>query len=85
MTDGGWACARCGQANERIQHAPWPGELGQQVVENICASCWQEWMGVQTKLINEYRLNVLEPEHAKVLKEQMQVFLGLASESESSG
>jgi Fe-S cluster biosynthesis and repair protein YggX len=40
---------------------------------------------VQTKIINEYRLNVLEPEHAKVLKEQMQVFLGLASQDEASG
>jgi Fe-S cluster biosynthesis and repair protein YggX len=85
MTDGTWACSRCGQANERIKHPPWPGELGQQVKDHICTACWQEWMGVQTKIINEYRLNVLEPEHANVLKEQMQVFLGLESQDEASG
>ena len=85
MNDATWACSRCGQASERLQHAPWPGELGARVQDEICAVCWREWMGVQTKIINEYRLNVLEPEHAKVLKEQMQVFLGLTSQDEASG
>jgi Fe-S cluster biosynthesis and repair protein YggX len=36
-------------------------------------------MGMQTKIINEYRLNVLEPEHAKMLREQMLSFLGLSA------
>jgi Fe-S cluster biosynthesis and repair protein YggX len=48
------------------------------VVNSVCEICWREWMGTQTKIINEYRLNVLEPEHARLLREQMLTFLGLA-------
>lgn len=77
MNDANWTCARCGQANARLPRAPWPGEEGRRVQQEICEACWREWLGVQTKIINEYRLNVLEPEHAKVLKEQMLVFFGL--------
>ncbi|NJN65123.1 MAG: hypothetical protein HC882_09780 [Acidobacteria bacterium] len=49
---------------------------GARVVEEICGSCWKEWMGVQTKIINEYRINVLHPEHAEAVKQQMEVFFG---------
>jgi Fe-S cluster biosynthesis and repair protein YggX len=35
-------------------------------------------MAMQTKIINEYRLNVLDPEHTRLLRGQMKVFLGMA-------
>jgi Fe-S cluster biosynthesis and repair protein YggX len=85
MNDATWACSRCGQANERLQHAPWPGELGARVQSEICAVCWREWMGVQTKIINEYRLNVLDPEHAGALRKQMAVFFGFEAPPEQEG
>ena len=44
----------------------------------VCAVCWQEWKGMQVKLINEYRLSPLEPQHFEWLMGQMRTFLNLA-------
>lgn len=72
-----WTCARCGRHEPRLDWAPWPGDVGARIQQNICDICFREWLAMQTKIINEYRLNVLEPEHTKVLREQMLQFLGL--------
>lgn len=76
MSEGTWKCRRCGSDGPRLDFQPWPGPAGARVVEEICGSCWKEWMGVQTKIINEYRINVLHPEHAEAVKQQMEVFFG---------
>jgi Fe-S cluster biosynthesis and repair protein YggX len=39
-------------------------------------------MAVQTKIINEYRLNVLDPGASAAIKEQMQIFLGFKEPGE---
>ena len=35
---------------------------------SFCSACWQEWEGVEVKVINEYRLNFMDPEHRAMLK-----------------
>ena len=79
-----WHCRRCGAESAPLGFSPWPGETGERIREAICESCWQEWIGVQTKLINEYRLNVLQPEHSAAVREQMEVFLGLREAPEQT-
>lgn len=74
--DPAWSCRRCGGHEPRLGWAPWPGQKGRTLQETICARCWDEWLGMQTRIINEYRLNVLDPGHSKALQEQMDVFLG---------
>jgi Fe-S cluster biosynthesis and repair protein YggX len=72
-----WACERCKSgAGGRLDFPPWPGELGRRIQSKICESCWNEWVGIQTRIINEYRLNVLDPGHSRAVREQMEVFLG---------
>lgn len=75
MTDQ-WKCKRCNGSEPRLDFQPWPGAIGARVLEEICGNCWKEWMGVQTKIINEYRINVLAPEHASAVRDQMEVFFG---------
>lgn len=73
----GWACRHCGKFDQpRIPFPPWPGELGRRLLAEICKLCWDEWMGMQTRLINEYRLNVLNPSDAEALRDQMEIFFG---------
>lgn len=75
---GAWLCQRCGGSSvPRLAYTPWPGELGKRIAAAVCGNCWNEWVSVQTKIINEYRLNVLDPGHAKAVREQMEFFLGL--------
>lgn len=68
-------CQKLKKEAEAMAFAPYPGELGQKVLENISQEAWQMWLNHQTMLINEYRLNMLEPNARKYLEEQMQKFL----------
>jgi Fe-S cluster biosynthesis and repair protein YggX len=71
------SCSRCGSTAEGLERAPLPGTPGQHVLEQTCESCWDEWKGVQVKLINEYRLNVVDPDHYDRLIVEMAAFLNL--------
>jgi len=48
-----------------------------EVQASICASCWSEWEAMEIKVINEYRLNFMEPEHRKMLQRACLEFLNL--------
>jgi Fe-S cluster biosynthesis and repair protein YggX len=52
--------------------------MGGEIQERICPACWREWLGAQVMLINEYRLNLMDPEARRVLETQMRSFLKLA-------
>jgi len=70
-------CSRCKQSAEGLPRPPLPGPLGQAFLENVCASCWREWLGMQVKYINEYRLSPMDPKHYEFLLEQARAFLKL--------
>lgn len=74
-------CKKLGKEAEGLERAPYPGELGQRIFENISKEAWQQWLGQQTILINEYRLSVIEPQAQAFLKEQMEKFLFEGDES----
>lgn len=70
-------CVLLGREAEGLDRAPYPGDLGQRIYEQVSKEAWQRWLGHQTMLINEYRLVVIEPEARKFLREQMeQYFFG---------
>jgi len=69
------ACTRCGQTKPGFERPPFPGEIGQRIVEGICQDCWAQWLRQQTMLINHYGLNVMDPQARSFLKQNMQAFL----------
>lgn len=68
-------CHKLGREAEGFDFAPWPGPLGQRIYAEISKEGWQRWLNHQTMLINEYRLNPLDPKARKMLTEEMQKFL----------
>ncbi len=68
-------CVKLGISSEGLALAPFPGELGQRIFNEISKKAWQEWLGYQTKLINEYRLNLLDAEARQLLEKEMKRFL----------
>ena len=68
-------CVYLGKEAEALARAPYPGELGQRILENISQEAWQQWLAHQTMLINEKRLTPINPEHRKYLESQMEAFL----------
>ena len=67
-------CVKLGKEADGLDRIPYPGDLGQRIYDNISKEAWQEWMGQQTILINEYRINVMDPKGRAFLEEQMEKF-----------
>ncbi|PHM63353.1 oxidative damage protection protein [Xenorhabdus ishibashii] len=53
----------------------YPGELGKRIFNEISKEAWQQWMSKQTMLINEKKLNTMNPEDRKLLEQEMMKFL----------
>ena len=67
-------CALLNKEADGLDFAPYPGELGQRIYENVSKEAWQQWLAHQTILINEYRLTPIEPEARKFLETEMEKF-----------
>ena len=78
-------CAKLGKEAEGLERAPFPGEMGQRIFDNISKQAWQQWMGQQTMLINENKLSVIEPEAQAFLKAEMEKFLFEGDDSKPEG
>jgi Fe-S cluster biosynthesis and repair protein YggX len=67
-------CIVLGREAEGLDYAPYPGDLGQRIYENVSKEAWQRWLAHQTMLINEYRLTPMEPAARKFLETEMEKF-----------
>ena len=67
-------CVLLKKEAEGLDYAPYPGELGQRIYENVSKEAWQRWLAHQTMLINEYRLTPIEPEARQLLATEMEKF-----------
>ena len=71
-----FGCDRCDRKNpDQIERQPFPNELGERIVETICADCWEEWKQHQMLLINHYGLKLNEPNAREFLYENLRAFL----------
>ena len=59
---------------EGLDRPPYPGEIGQRILENASKEAWKMWMKQQTMLMNENRLSPMDPKHRKFLEEEMEKF-----------
>jgi len=59
---------------EGLDKAPYPGEIGQRILENASKEAWQMWMKQQTMLMNENKLSPMDPKHRQFLVEEMEKF-----------
>jgi Fe-S cluster biosynthesis and repair protein YggX len=68
-------CTRCGRKGEQMQFSPLPNELGQRVYNEICQTCWKEWLQKQNQLINHFGLDVSNPDSHDFLFDNLKIFL----------
>ena len=68
-------CALLKKDAEGLDYAPYPGELGRRIYENISKEGWTRWVAHQTMLINEHRLTPIEPKARAFLVAEMEKFL----------
>jgi len=67
-------CIKLNKELEALDRAPYPGKLGEKILENVSREAWQMWLDHQTMLINENNLNLFENSSQNYLKEQMEKY-----------
>ncbi|HEV8385187.1 MAG TPA: oxidative damage protection protein [Candidatus Acidoferrales bacterium] len=67
-------CVKFGKEMPGLDRVPWAGELGKRVYENVSKEAWKLWIEYSKMLMNEYRLNPLDPQSHKIMEEQMEQF-----------
>ena len=75
--EGEVLCSRCGMVKRKLPSPPFSNAQGKMIFEKVCADCWREWIGMGTKVINELRLPLSDPQAQKVFDQQMLEFLNL--------
>ncbi len=67
-------CVKLGRQLPGVTRKPLNNELGQRIYDNVSQEAWKMWLGHQTMLINEYRLNPVDPKARELLNKQMEQF-----------
>ena len=67
-------CVKLGKEAAGLDFPTYPGELGKRIYENVSKEAWQMWLGQQTMIINEYRINPLDPKARKFVEGEMEKF-----------
>ncbi len=73
--DGTFTCRRCSGNGPKLAKQPFKGELGETIYDTVCQSCWTEWVGQGTKVINELRLPMYDPKAQELYDGHMKEFL----------
>lgn len=76
-------CSRCGRQAVSLARPPLPGAVGAEVQQHVCAECWGEWQKAEVMVINELRLNFMDPAAQDTLTQQMREFLHLPGTPEA--
>ena len=67
-------CVLLKQDAPGLDRAPYPGDLGKRIFEQVSKEAWERWRRHQIMLINEYRLTPIEPKARKFLESEMEKF-----------
>ena len=57
-----------------LDRIPWKGEIGKRVYDSVSKDAWKLWIEHSKMVMNEYRLNPLDPNSMKIMEEQMEQF-----------
>ena len=68
-------CKKLQKESAGLDKQPMPGDLGQEIFENISKEAWQMWLERQTMLINEHNLSLIDPAARKFLINELKNFL----------
>ncbi|MDQ5896413.1 MAG: hypothetical protein RLZZ592_1976 [Pseudomonadota bacterium] len=67
-------CILLKKEGDGLDFAPYPGELGKRIFDNVSKEAWQQWLKHQTMLVNENRLNLADARARQYLARQMESY-----------
>ena len=65
-------CVMLKREAEGLDFAPYPGELGKRIYDNVSKEAWATWLKHQTMLVNENRLNLADARARQYQARQME-------------
>ncbi len=68
-------CRKYRRELEGLEAPPLPGPRGREIFATVSGKAWAEWQALQTMLINEKNLRLIDPEARRYLADQMERFL----------
>jgi Fe-S cluster biosynthesis and repair protein YggX len=57
-----------------LDEPPFDNDLGQRIFENVSKDAWKMWLEHLKMILNEYRLNLVDRESQKIVKQQMEEY-----------
>jgi len=70
-------CKRHNGVGPKLEKPPFKNDFGKEIYENVCAMCWKEAIAFGTKVINELRLPLSDPQAQKMWDQHIRDFLNL--------
>ena len=68
-------CVVLDREAEALDAPPYPGELGQRIVENVSKEGWTQWLERLVLIINENQLSSADSENLDLIEQHMLGFL----------
>ena len=78
-------CRKYKQELPGLDRPPYPGPKGQEVFNEVSRKAWDEWQKHQTMLINERRLNMMDPEDRRFIQQEMDKFFAGEEYAQADG
>lgn len=78
-------CIKLKKEAEGLEFPPYPGELGGKIWQSVSKEAWTNWIQIQTRIVNENRLNLADSRSRKYLAEQMKQYLFEDQDIEAQG
>lgn len=78
----------CRKYNEQLpglERPPYPGPKGERLFNEVSKKAWDEWQAHQTMLINERRLNMMDPQDRRFIQDEMDKFLSGEEYAQAEG
>lgn len=67
-------CVKLKAALPALRRRPYPGAFGAKLLQEVSAEAWAQWVEHSKMLINEYRMNPIDPKAQEMLEEQCRAY-----------
>ena len=78
-------CQNLQKEGDGLDYQLYPGDIGKRIFDNICKEAWTIWQKKQTMIINEKKMNMMNPEDRSFLEKAMVAYLFEGIEPEIEG
>lgn len=68
-------CRKYQQNLSKMPNPPFPNAKGQELQNTVSQKAWNEWLELQTMLINEKHLSMMDKDAKKFIAQQRELFL----------